>query len=124
MPVRPEKDIRLRIDLLEGQSGSIAKMLAKAMQEKNDEAVRQYSEKLAQSKGRVEELMWVLGIKSGQGVLGTLVTVDQKGTILPIHDVLEMLKDGRLRMDDLPLDVQALVRKGAREMKNVLKHST
>ena len=124
MPVRPEKDIRLRIDLLEGQSGSIAKMLAKAMQEKNDEAVRQYSEKLAQSKGRVEELMWVLGIKSGQDVLGTLVTVDQKGTILPIHDVLEMLKDGRLRMDDLPLDVQALVRKGAREMKNVLKHST
>ena len=124
MPVRPEKDIRLRIDLLEGQSGSIAKMLAKAMQEKNDEAVRQYSEKLAQSKGRVEELMWVLGIKSGQDVLGTLVTVDQKGTILPIHDVLEMLKDGRLRMDDLPLDVQALVRKGALEMKNVLKHST
>ena len=124
MPVRPEKDIRLRIDLLEGQSGSIAKMLAKAMQEKNDEAVRQYSEKLAQSKGRVEELMWVLGIKSGQDVLGTLVTVDQKGTILPIHDVLEMLKDGRLRMDDLPLDVQALVRKGALEMKNLLKHST
>ena len=124
MPVRPEKDIRLRIDLLEGQSGSIAKMLTKAMQEKNEEAVRQYSEKLAQSKGRVEELMWVLGIKSGQGVLDTTVTLDQKGAALPIRDVLEMLKDGRLKMDDLPLDVQALVRKGALEMKNALKHST
>jgi hypothetical protein len=124
MPVRPEKDIRLRIDLLEGQSGSIAKMLAKAMQEKNEEAVRQYSEKLAQSKGRVEELMWVLGIKSGQGVLDTTVTIDQKGTIIPIRDVLEMLKDSRLKMDELPLDVQALVRRGALEMKNALKHST
>lgn len=122
-PVRPEKDIRLRIDLLEGQSSSLARMLTKAMQEKNEEAVRQYSEKLAQIKGRVEELMWVLGIKSGQGVLDATVAIDQKGTVIAIRDVLEMLRDGRLRMDGLPLDVQALVRKGA-EMKNALKHST
>ncbi|MEO9295897.1 MAG: hypothetical protein ABI347_09905 [Nitrososphaera sp.] len=122
--MRPEKDIRLWIDLLEGQSGSIARMLAKAMQEKNEEAVRQYSEKLAISKGRVEELMWVLGIKSGQGVLDITVTIDQKGTAIAIRDVLEMLKDGRLRMDGLSLDVQALVRKGALEMKNALKYST
>lgn len=63
--VRLEKDIRLRIDLLESQSSALAKMLAKALQEKNEEAVRQYS-KLAQSKGRAEELMWVLGIRPGQ----------------------------------------------------------
>ena len=34
-----------------------------------------------------------------------------------------MLKEGRLKMDDLPQDVQALVRRGALEMKNVFKNS-
>lgn len=63
--MRPEKDIRLRIDLFEGQSGSIARMLAKAMQDRNEEAV-EYSERLALIKGRVEELTWVLGIKTGE----------------------------------------------------------
>jgi hypothetical protein len=122
--VRSEKDVRLRIDLLEGQSNSIAKMLAKAMQDSNEEAVKQYSEKLAQSKGKVEELMWVLGIKSGQGVLDTGVAVSPaKGDTVAIRDVLEMLKDGRLRMDDLTADVHALVRKGALEAKNAMKNS-
>jgi LDH2 family malate/lactate/ureidoglycolate dehydrogenase len=121
--LRSEKDIRLRIDLLEGQSGSIAKMLAKAMQEHNEEAVKQYSEKLAQGKGRVEELMWVLQIKSGQGVLDARVAVGQPGQEVAVRDLLEMLKEGRLKMDDLPQDVQALVRRGALEMKNAFKNS-
>ncbi len=121
--MRSEKDIRLRIDLLEGQSGSIAKMLARAMQAHNEEAVKQYSEKLAQGKGRVEELMWVLQIKSGQGVLDARVAVGQPGQEIAVRDVLEMLKEGRLKMDDLPQDVQALVRRGALEMKNVFKNS-
>jgi hypothetical protein len=121
--LRSEKDIRLRIDLLEGQSGSIAKMLARAMQAHNEEAVKQYSEKLAQGKGRVEELMWVLQIKSGQGVLDARVAVGQPGQEIAVRDVLEMLKEGRLKMDDLPQDVQALVRRGALEMKNVFKNS-
>ena len=120
--MRAEKDIRLRIDLLEGQSGSIAKMLAKAMQEHNEEAVRQYSEKLAHSKAKVEELMWVLQIKSGQGVLDAKVAINSAQEIA-VRDVLEMLKEGRLKMDDLPHDVQALVRKGALEMKNAFKNS-
>jgi len=121
--LRSEKDIRLRIDLLEGQSGSIAKMLAKAMQEHNEEAVKQYSEKLAQGKGRVEELMWVLQIKSGQGVLDARVAVGQPGQEVAVRDVLEMLKEGRIKMDDLPQDVQALVRRGALETKNAFKNS-
>lgn len=121
--MRSEKDIRLRIDLLEGQSGSIAKMLAKAMQEHNEEAIKQYSEKLAQGKGRVEELMWVLQIKSGQGVLDAKVTVVQSRQEITVRDLLEMLKEGRLKMDDLPQDVQALVRRGALEMKNAFKNS-
>ena len=121
--MRSEKDIRLRIDLLEGQSGSIAKILAKAMQEHNEEAVKQYSEKLAQGKGRVEELMWVLQIKSGQGVLDARVAVGQPGQEVAVRDVLEMLKEGRIKMDDLPQDVQALVRRGALETKNAFKNS-
>lgn len=123
--LRSEKEIRLRIDLLEGQAGSIARMLTKAMQERNDEAVRQYSDKLALNKGKVEELMWVLGIKAGQGMLDTKVAIGsgKEATVLAVRDVLEMLREGRLRMDGLPLDVQALVRKGALEAKNAMKNS-
>lgn len=121
--MRSEKDIRLRIDLLEGQSGTIAKMLAKAMQEQNEEAVKQYSEKLAQGKGKVEELMWVLQIKSGKGVLDARVAVGQPRQEIAVRDVLEMLKEDRLKMDDLPQDVQGLVRRGALELKNVFKNS-
>jgi hypothetical protein len=120
--LRSEKDIRLRIDLLEGQAGAIAKLLAKAMREHNEEAVRQYSEKLAQGRGRVEELLWVLGVKTGQGALESRVTV--RGIEMTVGDVLEKLKGGELKMDDLALDVQALVRKGALEMRNAMKHTT
>lgn len=62
--------------------------------------------------------------RPGQGILDATVTIDQKGTVIAIRDALEMLRDGRLRMDGLPLDVQALVREGALEMRNALKHST
>lgn len=86
--MRPEKEIRLRIDLLEGQSSSIAKMLAKAMQDRNEEAVKQYSERLALIKGRVEELTWVLGINAGQSVLDVKVDV---GGPLTVRELLEML---------------------------------
>lgn len=120
--MRAEKDIRLRIDLLEGQASTIAKMLAKAMQEHNEEAVKQYSEKLALVKGRVEELLWVLGVKSGQGILASTVTV--RGADMTIGDVLEKIKSGELKMDELAADMQAMVRKGALEMQNALRHST
>ncbi|WP_337862332.1 hypothetical protein [Nitrososphaera sp.] len=124
--MRSEKDIRLRIDLLEGQSSSIARMLARAMQEGNEQAIRQYSDRLALGKGKVEELLWVLGIKPGQGVLDTKVALDPKKAdrTVTVRDALEMLRDGRIKMDDLPHDVQALVRKGALEAKNALKYST
>lgn len=120
--MRSEKDIRLRIDLLEGQSNTIAKLLAKAMQERNEEAVKQYSGKLVQTKGRVDELLWVLGVKLGQGILGSSVNV--RGIDVTVGDVLEKLKKGEIRMDDLSLDVQALVRKGALEMRNATKYTT
>lgn len=122
--LRSEKDIRLRIDLLEGQASSIAKMLAKAMQERNDEATKQYSEKLALQKSKVEELLWVLGVKTGQGVLDTRAAVPGRQEMVPIRDIIDLLKEGGVKMDDLALDVQALVRKGALEARNAMRHTT
>jgi hypothetical protein len=124
MHLRSEKDIRLRIDLLEGQASSIAKMLAKAMQEHNEEAVKQYSEKLAQRKGKVEELLWVLGVKTGQSVLDTKAIVPGRQEMVAICDILDLLKEGKIKMDDLALDVQALVRKGVLEARNAMRHTT
>ncbi|HEX9677634.1 hypothetical protein [Nitrososphaera sp.] len=120
--MRSEKDVRLRIDLLEGQSNTIAKMLAKAMQEHNEQAIKQYSEKLAQGKGKVEELLWVLGLKTGMGILESSVAVN--GEDVTVGEVLEKLKANEIKMDDLAPDVQALVRKGALEMHNAMRHTT
>jgi hypothetical protein len=63
--LRAEKDVRLRIDLLEGQSSSIAKMLAKAIRDHNEVAFKEYAERLAANRGRIEELLWVLREKAG-----------------------------------------------------------
>jgi hypothetical protein len=116
--LRAEKDIRLRIDLLEGQSSSIAKMLAKAIRDHNDTAFKEYAERLAANRGRVEELLWVLGEKAGQSVLD--LQVAGKGN-LSVKEAIEKLKAGELKMDDLSPDAQAMVRKGALEMKNARK---
>jgi hypothetical protein len=121
--LRAEKDIRLRIDLLEGQSSLLARMATKAIQEHNDEAFRQYSEKLAINKARIEELLWVSGAKTAQNILDFRVSVNhERGDSNTVREVLEMLKIGQLKMDDLPADVQTLVRKGALELKNSSKN--
>ena len=111
--LRVEKDVRLRIDLLEGQSSSIAKMLAKAIRDHNDAAFREYGGRLAANRGRIEELLWVLEEKAGQSVLDLQVTSN-----LSVKDAIEKLRSGELKMDDLPADAQAMVRKGALEMKS------
>lgn len=64
-----ERDLRLRIDLLEGQGASIARMLAKAFKDQNDTAFAEYSERLASNRARIEEHSWGLGEKYGQGIL-------------------------------------------------------
>lgn len=122
--LRSEKEIRLRIDLLEGQSASIAKMLAKAMQEHNEDAIKQYSEKLSHSKAKVDELLWVLGIRTGQGVLDTLTIIPGNSQMISIRDALDQLKAGKFKMDDLAPDVQALMRKGALEARNAMRNTT
>ena len=112
--LRAEKDIRLRIDLLEGQSSSIAKILAKAIRDHNEAAFKEYAERLAANRGRVEELLWV-GEKAGQSVLD--LQVEPKTSSLSVKQAIEKLKAGELKMDDLSTDAQAMVRKGALEMK-------
>jgi len=114
--LRAEKDIRLRIDLLEGQSSSIAKMLAKAIRDHNEAAFKEYAERLAANRGRIEELLWVLGEKAGQSVLD--LQVAGKNSSLSVKEVIDKLRDGELKMDDLSPEAQAMVRKGALEIKN------
>lgn len=115
-----EKDIRLRIDLLEGQSSFIAKLLTRALSEHNEVVIAEYSKRLAVNRGRIEELLWVLGEKNtpGQSVLDMQVTSSNNELILPVRDVIEKLRKGELSMNDLSADTQTMVRKGAMEMKN------
>lgn len=97
--MRAEKDIRLRIDLLEGQSSSIAKMLAKAIRDHNEAAFKEYAGRLVANRGRIEELLWVLGEKAGQSVLD----LEAAGS-LSVKEAIEKLRAGELKMEDLPPD--------------------
>ena len=123
--MRAEKDIRLRIDLLEGQSSFIAKMLTRAISEHNEVVFSEYAKRLAVSRGRIEELLWVLGEKNsattttaGQSVLDMLVTSKNNDiTTVSVREVIEKLKRGEVCMDELSADTQTMVRKGALEMK-------
>ena len=134
--MRAEKDIRLRIDLLEGQSRLIAKMLTRAISEHNEVVYAEYANRLAVSRGRIEELLWVLGEKNttttsgggaapaaaaaggGQSVLDVRVASKNSEITFSGSELIEMLRKGELRMDELSADTQTIVRKGALEMKN------
>ena len=123
--MRAEKDVWLRIDLLEGQSNFIAKMLTRAISEHNEVVFSEYAKRLAVSRGRIEELLWVLGEKNtptttaGQSVLDMRVTSKNNDiTTVSVREVIEKLRRGELTMDELSSDTQTMVRKGALEMKN------
>jgi hypothetical protein len=124
--LRAEKDIQLRIDLLEGQSSSIAKMLTRAISEHNEVVFTEYSKRLAVSRGKIEELLWVLGEKktttntaaAGQSVLDVRVSSKNSEITVSVREVIEKLRRGELTMDELSADTQTMVRKGALEMKN------
>lgn len=121
--MRAEKDIRLRIDLLEGQSSFIANMLTRAISEHNEVVFAEYAKRLAVSRGRIEELLWVLGEKNttataGHSVLEMRVASKNNDITLSVREIIEKLRRGELRMDELSADIQTMVRKGALEMKN------
>lgn len=118
-----EKDIRLRIDLLEGQSSLIAKMLSRAISEHNEVVFAEYAKRLAVNRGRIEELLWVLGEKNigGQSILDMQGSSNNNDISLPVREMIEKLRKGELTMDELSSDTQTMVRKGAMEMKNAKK---
>ena len=134
--MRAEKDILLRIDLLEGQSSLIAKMLTRAISEHNELVFAEYAKRLAVSRSRIEELLWVLGEKNtaattattsgggatagggGQSALDVRVASKNSEIAVSVRDVIEKLRRGELNMDELSADTQTMVRKGALEMKN------
>jgi hypothetical protein len=129
--LRAEKEILLRIDLLEGQSSFIAKMLTRAISEHNEVVFAEYAKRLAVSRGRIEELLWVLGEKNttttattsgaaggGQSVLDVRVASKNSEITVSVREVIEKLRRGELTMDELSADTQTMVRKGALEMKN------
>ena len=103
-------------------------MLTRAISEQNEVVFAEYSKRLAVSRGRIEELLWVLGEKNSassadQSVLDMRVTGknnnnDNNDVTVSIREVIEKLRRGELRMDELSGETQRMVRKGALEMKN------
>jgi hypothetical protein len=119
--LRFEKDIRLRIDLLEGQSSFMANMVTRAISERNEVVFAEYAKRLAVNRGKIEELLWVLDEKNtgaSQSMLDMQVTSKNNDIILTVREIIEMLRRGELKMDDLSADTQSMVRKGALEMTN------
>ena len=99
-------------------------MLTRAISEHNEVVFSEYAKRLAVSRGRIEELLWVLGGKNsptttaGQSVLDMLVTSKNNDiTTVSVREVIEKLKRGEVSMDELSADTQTMVRKGALEMK-------
>ncbi len=103
-------------------------MLTRAISEHNEVVFAEYAKRLAVSRGKIEELLWVLGEKNspttttaagGQSVLDIRVNSKDNdiSTTVSVREVIEKLKSGELRMDELSADTQTMVRKGALEMK-------
>ena len=65
--LRDEKDIKLRIDMLQAQSKTLAETFAKALVKKNNDtntsAIQEYSSRLVSIRDKIEELLWVLDEK-------------------------------------------------------------
>ena len=109
-------------------------MLTRAISEHNEVVFSEYAKRLAVSRGRIEELLWVLGEKNtttsggaapaaaaaggGQSVLDVRVASKNSEITVSVREVIEKLRRGELRMDELSADTQTMVRKGALEMKN------
>jgi uncharacterized coiled-coil DUF342 family protein len=121
--LRNEKDIRLRIDMLQGQSKTIAEMLVKALSERNTISINEYSARVVNIRDRIEELLWVLNEKGKpSNFLLEVYTINMRGkkeVSLTVGQILEKLKIGELTMNDLQADVSDKVRKAALHSKSL-----
>jgi hypothetical protein len=121
--LRNEKDIRLRIDMLQGQSKTIAEMLVKALSESNTISINEYSARLVNIRDRIEELSWVLNKKGApSNLLLEVYTINvpgKKEITLTVGQILEKLRIGELTMNDLQADVGDKVRTAALHSKRL-----
>jgi hypothetical protein len=121
--LRNEKDIRLRIDMLQGQSKTIAEMLVKALSESNTVSINEYSARLVNIRDRIEELSWVLNKKGApSNLLLEVYTINvpgKKEITLTVGQILEKLRIGELTMNDLQADVGDKVRTAALHSKRL-----
>ena len=121
--MRNEKDIKLRIDMLQGQSKTIAEMLVKSLSERNTISINEYSDRLINIRDRIEELLWVLDKKgTPSNFLLEVYTINipgKKEVSLTVGQILEKLRIGELTMNDLQADVGDKVRKAALHSKRL-----
>jgi hypothetical protein len=121
--LRNEKDIRLRIEMLQGQSKTIAEMLVKSLSERNTISINEYSDRLINIRDRIEELLWVLDKKgTPSNFLLEVYTINipgKKEVSLTVGQILEKLRIGELTMNDLQADVGDKVRKAALHSKRL-----
>jgi hypothetical protein len=101
-------------------------MLAKAIWDHNEVAFADYAKRLAINRSRIEELLWVLSERKTNNVTtpGAVQSVldlrvaSMNNNIMPVREIIEKLRKGEIRMDDLSAQTQTMVRRGALEMKN------
>jgi predicted transcriptional regulator len=109
--------------MFQGQSKTIAKMLAKAFSEHNNISINENSARLINIRTRIEELMWVLNEKNmSSNPLLEVCSINMLGKekeSLTVGQIMEKLKIGELSMNDLPADVVNKIRKAALELKRL-----
>ena len=109
--------------MFQGQSKTIAKMLAKAFSEHNNISINENSARLINIRTRIEELMWVLNEKNmSSNPLLEVCSINMLGKekeSLTVGQIMEKLKTGELSMNDLPADVVNKIRKAALELKRL-----
>ena len=109
--------------MFQGQSKTIAKMLAKAFSEHNNISINENSARLINIRTRIEELMWVLNEKNmSSNPLLEVCSINMLGKekeSLTVGQIMEKLKIGELSMNDLPADVVNKIRKAAVQLKRL-----
>jgi uncharacterized coiled-coil DUF342 family protein len=127
--LRDKIAIKLRIDMLQAQSKTLAEILAKALAKKdnNEAAIQEYSSRLVNIRDKIEELLWVLDEKGGGlysyskllllEVHQVTLASSKKRESLTIGQIIDKLKTGEITMSDLPSNVADRVRKAILEIK-------
>jgi len=112
--------------MFQGQSKTIAKMLAKAFSEHNNISINENSARLINIRTRIEELMWVLNEKNmSSNPLLEVCSINVLGKekeSLTVGQIMEKLKIGELSMNDLPADVVNKIRKAALRLKRLYQN--